>query len=145
MVTTEKTLLGLVRMAGGLALFAAVAVVMPFDWMDAIHRWLGLGDMPRGRVVDYLARSLSAFYVFHGILLLFLSSDLRRYLPVIRLLGIVFIVFGVVMLGLDYVIGLPVYWIVGEGPVIIAVGAAITWLAFSSASSASCFGDRPGV
>ena len=129
MVTTEKALLGLVRMAGGLALFAAVAVVMPFDWMDAIHRWLGLGDMPRGRVVDYLARSLSAFYVFHGILLLFLSSDLHRYLPVIRLLGIVFIVFGVVMLGLDYAIDLPVYWIVGEGPVIIAVGAAITWLA----------------
>ena len=122
-------LLLLLRTIGGLALLAAVAVVMPFAWMNGIHCWLVQKEMPQGPVVSYLARSLSAFYVFHGILILYLSSDMRRYLPVIRLLGLLFVLFGVVMTVLDYAVGLPIYWVAGEGPVIIAVGATIAWLA----------------
>jgi hypothetical protein len=52
------------------SLFALVPVVMPWSWMAATHRWLGLGETPSGRMVEYLARSLSAFYALVGALCL---------------------------------------------------------------------------
>jgi hypothetical protein len=49
MTRADKALVFLLRFVGVPALFALVAVVMPFSWMVATHRWLGLGDMPNGR------------------------------------------------------------------------------------------------
>ena len=60
------------------SLFALVPVVMPWSWMAATHRWLGLGEMPTTPVVEYLARSLSAFYALVGALCLAMASDLRH-------------------------------------------------------------------
>jgi hypothetical protein len=51
-----KVLVVFLRIAGVGGLFALAAVVMPMPWMAAIHRWLGLGEMPTGPVVEYLAR-----------------------------------------------------------------------------------------
>ena len=59
MTKSDKALVLLLRIVGGPAVFALVAVVMPTSWMAATHRWLGLGEMPTGPVVEYLARSLS--------------------------------------------------------------------------------------
>src|SRR5437763_15066753 len=69
------------------SLFALVPVVMPMSWMAAAHRWLGLGEMPTGPVVEYLARSLSAFYALFGALSLVAASDLERYQTLVRFLG----------------------------------------------------------
>jgi hypothetical protein len=55
--------------------------------MAATHRWLGLGEMPTGPVVEYLARSLSAFYAVMGALCLVVAADLERYRPLVRFLG----------------------------------------------------------
>ena len=66
MTKSDKVLVILLRFGGVIALFALVAVFMPLSWMAATHRWLGLGEMPTGPVVEYLARSLSAFYAFLG-------------------------------------------------------------------------------
>ena len=57
MTKSDKVLVILLRFGGVIALFAVVAVVMPTSWMAATHRWLGLGEMPTGPVVEYLARS----------------------------------------------------------------------------------------
>src|SRR5262245_27062262 len=57
MTKSEKALVLLLRIVGVPALFALVAVFMPVSWMAATHRWLGLGEMPTGPVVEYLARS----------------------------------------------------------------------------------------
>jgi hypothetical protein len=73
----------LLRFLGVTALFALVAVFMPFSWMAATHRWLGLGEMPTGPVVEYLARSVSAFYAFFGAPCLVLAGDIERYRPVV--------------------------------------------------------------
>jgi hypothetical protein len=51
-------------------LFGLDAVFVPLSWMDATHRWLGLGEMPTAPVVEYLARSVSAFYAVLGALCL---------------------------------------------------------------------------
>jgi len=125
----EKALVALLRASAALLLVAVVPAVMPLEWMAAIHRGIGLGELPTGPIVSYLTRSLSAMYAAHGALLLYVSFDVRRYLPVVKCLAVLGMVFGVGMLALDCLVGLPPWWIACEGPLIIALGAAVLWLA----------------
>src|SRR5215471_12255409 len=74
MTKSDKVLVLLLRIVGVPALFALVAVFMPVSWMAATHRWLGLGEMPTGPVVEYLARSLSAFYAVTSALCLVMTT-----------------------------------------------------------------------
>jgi hypothetical protein len=109
-------------------MLALVAVFMPYSWMDAAHRWLGLGSLPPNPVVGYLARSLSLFYALLGGLLVRLSFNLRRFRPLLMYLGAAFVVFGAVTWVVDFAEGLPPFWKYGEGPIDILYGAAILWL-----------------
>jgi hypothetical protein len=66
MTRADKALVILLRFVGVGALFALVAVFMPSSWMAATHRRLGMGEMPTGPVVEYLARFLDHWLVpFH--------------------------------------------------------------------------------
>ena len=128
MTRADKALVILLRLVGVPALFAVVAVVMPLSWMAATHRWLGLGEMPTGPVVEYLARSLSAFYAVMDALCL-VAADPERYRPLVRFLGVALAVMGVVFLGVDLVAGLPWWWSAFEGPPRVGVGALMFLLA----------------
>src|SRR6516164_8620568 len=69
MTKSDKVLVILFRYLLGIgSLFALVPVFVPVSWMAATHRWLGLGEIPIAPVVEYLARSLSAFYAVFGAL-----------------------------------------------------------------------------
>jgi hypothetical protein len=129
MNNSEKTLTILMRLAGVLLLTALIPVVMPFAWMKDIHRALGMGELPEGPIMGYLTRSLSAMYAMHGALVFFVSLDVRRYLPVVKFLAVLGVVFGSGMLVLDIVVGMPPRWIAGEGPFIIVLGGVMLWLA----------------
>jgi hypothetical protein len=126
---SDKALVLLLRIVGGPAVFALVAVVMPTSWMAATHRWLGLGEMPTGPVVEYLARSLSAFYAVMGALCLVLAADLERYRPLVRFLGVAFALMSVVLLGVDLAAGMPWWWTVSEGPGGVVFGTLLFVLA----------------
>ena len=93
-LTANSLLVFLLRLMGVSALLALVAVFMPMSWMAATHRWLGLGEMPTVPIVEYLARSLSAFYFFFGTLCLLAASSLDRYRQLVRLLALAFVVMG---------------------------------------------------
>jgi hypothetical protein len=125
----EKALVLVLRLAGLVLLTALVPVVMPFSWMQAIHRWLGMGELPAGPIMDYLTRSLSAMYALHGALLVYVSVDIRRFLPVVKFLAVLGIVFGAGMIALDVVAGMPWWWTVNEGPFVMVLGAVLLWLA----------------
>jgi hypothetical protein len=129
MTKSDKALVILLRIVGVPALFALVAVVMPTSWMAATHRWLGLGEMPTGPVVEYLARSLSAFYALVGALCLVVASDLERYRPLVRFLGVAFALMSVVLLGVDLAAGMPWWWSASEGPGGIVFGVLLVFLA----------------
>jgi hypothetical protein len=129
MTKTDKALVILLRFVGVGALFALVAVVMPSSWMAAIYRWLGLGEMPTGPVVEYLARSLSAFYAVMGALCLVVAADLERYRPLVRFLGVAFALMSVVLLGVDLAAGMPWWWSASEGPGGVMFGALLFYLA----------------
>ena len=104
------------------------AMLLPTDWMDAAHRWLGLGQLPRAPVVEYLTRSLAALYGFHGVLLLIVARDPVRHGPIVRYLSVMNILFGIIMMAIDLHAGLPVIWTLIEGPPITAMGAAVLYL-----------------
>ena len=119
----------LLRLQGGMLLLAVPAIFLPFTWMAAVHAWLGLGELPQTPVVEYLVRSLSGMYAFWGPIFLFLAADVHRYLPLVRFVARLQIVFGVGMLVLDTVVGMPLPWIISEGPVIVALSLVALSLA----------------
>lgn len=129
MPLVERGLVFLIRLQGGLLLLAVPAMFLPFTWMAAVHARLGLGEFPQTPIVEYLARSLSGMYAFWGPVALFLATDVRRYLPLVRFLAWLQIVFGVGMLVLDAVVGMPLPWTVSEGPVIVALSLVVLSLA----------------
>src|SRR5215471_16387511 len=132
MTKSDKALVILLRFVGVGALFALVAVFKPFSWMAATHRWLGPGEMPTGPVVEYLARSLSAFYALVGALCLVVAADLERYRPLVRFLGVAFTLMSVVLLGVDLAAGMPWWWSASEGPGGVVLGALLFVLACPS-------------
>ena len=124
----QRLLVFLLRLGGAVTIAAFPAVLLPTDWMDATHRWLGLGELPRAPVVEYLTRSVAALYGFHGVLLLIVARDPVRHRPIVRYLGVMNIVFGVVLTLIDADAGLPIFWTLAEGPPLVAIGAAMLYL-----------------
>jgi len=120
----------LLRVFGIGGLLALGAVVMPISWMVAIHSWLGLGDeLPTAPIVEYLARTVSWLYVFLSVVFLMAASDLKRYRPLVRILGVTLALTGVVFTGVDIAAGMPWWWTASEGPPGVMFGAVIFVLA----------------
>ena len=125
---SEKIIALLMRASAILLLSAVVPAVMPFAWMQAINRGLGLSELSPSPLVGYLTRSVSVMYAMHGAIVLFLSFDVRRYLPVVKCLAILGVIFGIAMLAIDCAVGMPLWWTVGEGPFIALLGMVWLWL-----------------
>ena len=125
MKKSERAIVVILRIIGIGGLFAIPAILLPFSWMNRIHEFLGLGELPDAPIVRYLARSLSAFYAIVSAMTLFISLDIRRNRSLVKVLAIMFAVAGVVLLGIDIESALPMSWTLCEGPPVIAVGVII--------------------
>ena len=126
---SQTALALLLRLDAVVLLLALIPSMMPFGWMKEIHRLLGMGQLPDGPLINYLTRSLSFLYSMQGAVLFFVSLDVCRFLPVMKLIAVLGIVFGLWMTALDVVVGMPLLWIVAEGPWICLLGCAALWLA----------------
>jgi hypothetical protein len=130
MAKSDKILIFLFRYLLGIGgLFALVPVFMPVSWMAATHHWLGLGEMPSGPIVEYLARSLSAFYALIGALCLMMASDIARYRPLMQFFGVCIALLGIIFTCVDLAAGMPWWWMALEGPGAVPFGAFIYFLA----------------
>ena len=127
-VNSEQTLKFILRLMGSSSLFALIFVAAPYRWMDSIHSTLGMGQLPDTPVVGYLARSTSAFYALLGGLFWVISFDLERHRRVLIYLGAAITSFGVVLLVVDWVEGMPSFWTLWEGPFVMVFGLAILLL-----------------
>jgi len=130
-VTPHQSLRALVfflRFGGVVLLFAFGAVLLPTDWMAAVHRWLGMGEFPAAPLTDYLVRSVAALYGFHGVLVLIVAGEPARYERIVLYLGVMDIVFGLLMVAIDLHAGMPMVWTFLEGPPLVGVGMLILYL-----------------
>jgi hypothetical protein len=118
----------LLRLSGAATVIAFGAMVLPVDWMAAAHEAFGLGEFPRAPVVDYLARSIAGLYGFHGALVLLIARDPVRFRPIVSYVATLNIVFGLMLIAIDLNAGMPWFWTLLEGPMIIAVGVAVAVL-----------------
>jgi hypothetical protein len=120
---TARWFLGWVlRMGGAAMLCALVFVFCPFGWMQAIHARVGLGDLAYTPILSYLTRTLSAMYASMGAMILFMSTDVERYRPLICFLGWISLLGGAGVTILDATLRLPLFWTATEGPFTILLG-----------------------
>ena len=84
----ERLLVYLLRGTGCVMLTAVAALLMPRDWMAAVHSWLGLGQFPEAAIAEYLARVTSGMYAIVGGALILMSRDVRRYEHLISYLAV---------------------------------------------------------
>jgi hypothetical protein len=124
----QRALVALLRLGGVITFSAFFTIFLPVEWMASTHQSLGLGEFPRSPIVDYLARSVAAFYGFHGCLLLLVSTDPVRYRPIVSFVAAMTVVLGIMLLGIDLHAGLPAWWTAFEGPPVAVVGIALALL-----------------
>jgi hypothetical protein len=132
--TSCRLLVVVLRVLGVIDLLSLGAVVMPVAWMQSVHAWAGLGQLPAEPIVGYLARSASVLYALYGVLLIYMSWDVLRYWRLIRLCAITATVQGLVIIGIDVAEGMPLWWTLAEGPSLAASGLLL--LAIQAAGGA---------
>ena len=125
----EKVLVLLLRAGALMTGSAFFAIFLPETSMASAHESLGLGEFPAAPLSNYLTRSLSAMYAFHGGLLFVLSLNVRRFKPVVTYVGWATAALGVILLGIDLHAPMPAWWVFAEGPWVIAIGLVIAGLA----------------
>ena len=135
MAKSEIAILIILRIIGIGALFALPAVFFPYDWMNAIHGELGLGTLPDAPIVSYLTRSLSALYFTLGIVTLYVSRDIRQNREMVSMWAKMACVVGVLLTGIAIAAGMPMSWIVSEGPPAVLTGIIVLWLLRISAET----------
>ena len=125
---SRRLLIVLLRVGAVMTGLAFLSLPMPVETMVAVHRWLGLGELPPAPIVEYLARSVSAFYGFHGVLLFLLSTNVDRFAPIITFVAVMNVLFGLMLIAIDVKAGLPAPWVALEGPPVILIGIALALL-----------------
>ena len=133
--TAAKALSWLLILLGGVAMLAVVPMVMPTAWMEAVNDSIGLGPFHRSPLMEYLTRSLSALYALIGTLILYVGLNVRRYLPLIVIVGWLTVALGVALTGIDFAVGMPASWSWSEGPPTVVLGWAFVWLARRAATA----------
>jgi hypothetical protein len=124
----QRRLAAMLKLAGIVDSTALLAVLMPTSTMATVHEAIGLGEFPDVRIVGYLARSTSLLYAMFGLLMLYLSFHVAKFRPVIQFFSGLFALCGVVFLGIDIAESMPLWWTLGEGPLVICVGCFLVWL-----------------
>ncbi len=125
MPTAVRALKLVLRLAGVMMLVAVVFVFAPRSWMDAGHRTMGLGPLPEGPVVAYLARAVSALCAMMGGLFWVISYRTRRHASVIVYVGLIFALAGAFYLTLGWRLDIPWWWVASDGGACLVIGVLV--------------------
>ena len=136
MSPAERWLKLFLRAIGVACLFALFAIFLPRAWMATVHEWSGLGKLPEGVVVDYLARATSAFYAMFGGLMLIAASDTKRYAAIITYCAWLGVVYGAGMAASNALLHMPLSWVLGEGLTAVPTGIVLLLLQRAAAKPA---------
>jgi hypothetical protein len=133
---SERALKVVLRINGAITSLAILAVFMPLSWMADTHRYLGMGEIPPAPVFEYLARTVSFMYFIHGTLCLLLSTDVRRFGPIITYVATIEMIFAGLLFWIDSKAHMPLSWTLTEAPAVIAMSSLILVLRLRSKSAA---------
>ena len=143
-MTADRLLLLLLRLNAAVLLLAAPCALLPFAWMDAVHRdALGLGSLADLPITRYMARSLSLVYAMHGAVVLFVTLQWPRLRFAVPYLAGLHVVFGCAMLAVDLDAGLPWWWVAGEGPSLVAFALVVLAVYRRANASSAVAGQGP--
>ena len=104
----------LLRILGGICVLAVVPLFVPRTWLDAGHRFVGLGAFPTAPIAEYLASSVCALCTFYGGLLLVLASDVPRFIRVITYQAVAIMILSAFGIFAGVRAGLPAYLVVAD-------------------------------
>ncbi len=122
-MSADRSLWLLMRLDAIVVLCAVPFAFLPVGCMDAIHRdWLGLGPLPDSPITRYMARSLSLVYAMHGAIVFAITVRWTQYRSLVSVLAWLHIALGCGLLFADLEANLPLWWVVGEGPGLVAFG-----------------------
>lgn len=131
-MTKSKLLRSLLFITGLGLMVATIPIFFPANLMAYFHQLLGLGEFPDRPITLYLARSTSLLYAVHGFVMTYTAWNFTKMRPLVPVLGWLHVIVGLTMFGIDWTSGMPLYWTVGEGPGVAAMGAIIVWLSNSA-------------
>ena len=126
------------RLVGSVEMLAFGAVILPRDWMEAIHTAMGLTEMPKGPVFDSVMRQVSFTYGLHGVALWFIAADVGRYRPLVILTAIGYMLAGPVFIVVDLSNGMPWSWIAGNGGSCLLIGTLLLGLLWGEQTVTKC-------
>ena len=115
----------LLALMGAVLVIAFVPMLFPLDWMEWIHGKLGLGEFPEGPLVAYLTRSTSMMYGVHGLLMFLVGWKIQKYWDLVPVFGVLHVLIGAIVLGIDLSAPMPWYWTAAEGGPIMLAGLLI--------------------
>jgi hypothetical protein len=126
-MNNQQLLAWLLRVSGAVEILAFIAVIMPTSWMIAAHAWLGMGEMQASTLVMFMIRQSSYVYGAHGISLLILATDVKRFRPLILFNALSFLLAAPVFFVIDYFTGMPWFWTIFDpvGCALFGVGVLI--------------------
>ncbi|NNJ25845.1 hypothetical protein [Alienimonas chondri] len=125
---SDRTVALLLRAAGGLNLTALLFAFGPRSLLEWGHRTLLTEPFPEAPIAEYLARSASLLYAFHGCLLLFATTDVPKFAGWLKLYGGLMLAAGVCFLIVDLMSDMPAWWAWGEAATLLIGGSLVLWL-----------------
>jgi hypothetical protein len=118
---TSRFLYGLAT----LQLLTAGIAIMPTGWIEAWHKWLGLGPMPYDPLLLYAVRGGGFVQGAIGVLLWIMAGDVVRFRPLIVAVAVIFLVSSPAFYLIDSVVGLPLLWCLLDAGSCFAVGGIL--------------------
>ena len=124
----DRTVTLVLRIAGALNLTALLFAFGPDSLLSWGHEALLGGPFPAEPVAEYLARSASLLYAFHGGLLIYAAGDPVRFAGWLKLYGGMMAAAGAAFLVVDLMARMPAWWAFGEAGTLLAGGLFVLTL-----------------
>jgi hypothetical protein len=108
-----------------LQILTAGIAVIPLEWIDAWHAWVGLGAMSHDPMLRYVVRGGAFVQGAIGVLLWIMASDVARYRPLILATGVIYLIAGPAFYFIESIAHMPRFWCVLDSVSCLVVGGVL--------------------
>ncbi|HEV7403617.1 MAG TPA: hypothetical protein VGO11_11845 [Chthoniobacteraceae bacterium] len=115
-----------------LQILTAGIALIPLEWIEEWHAWLGLGAMPHDPVLCYVLRGGAYVQGGIGVLIWIMATDVARYRPLIVATAVIYLIGGPAFYFIESIAGMPRFWCLFDGVSCAVVGAVLLALSLRS-------------